>query len=87
MTITGNPAEVLPGLTPRPSLNDHSGDRVKSMSEGVAGSNPPALIERRRKSSSSPGLCARVAGSNPPALIERLSTAPPVAREDRCCRV
>ncbi len=38
---------------------------------GVAGGNPPALIERGKLDSRARELMRGVAGGNPPALIER----------------
>ena len=62
---------VSPGLTPRPSLNEGASPvTARDPDLGVAGANPPALIERpagQRPVNRGIG----VAGANPPALIER----------------
>ena len=64
---------MSPGVNPRPSLNGlHVSTHLRSKN-GVAGGEPPALIERSRSVTVTTRCSAGVAGGEPPALIERCS--------------
>ena len=72
-SFTGRYACVLkvsPGVNPRPSLNGNGSYVDPRSRSGVAGGEPPALIERLKQRPINLHR-NRVAGGEPPALIER----------------
>ena len=79
---------VSPGVNPRPSLNVfcRSDLPVPSTPGGVAGGEPPALIERLRPGSESAIRRKGVAGGEPPALIERAEGLDATAGSWCACR-